>query len=139
MLRRVVPPDRCATVAGVRNGGAACGRIAGAFHHDRQETTMCMCGKPTINGEPGYSWDGKSIGVRPVDPPALADGDVLVYDGPGRCGGLDCHSHHFRLVMDSGRAFLLVQHGGGDERIQLGSVHRTAMAHGLWDALDENQ
>ena len=82
---------------------------------------MCCCGKPTINGQPGYSWDGKSFSTRPVDPPDLADGDELIYDEPGRCGGTDCHSHHFRLVKGKKGLAILVRHGGGDERIDFGS------------------
>jgi len=82
---------------------------------------MCCCGKPTVNGEPGYSWDGKSFGVRQPDPPALAEGDELIHDEPGRCGGLDSHCHHFRVVNNRGLMTLLVRHGGGDERIKLGS------------------
>jgi hypothetical protein len=84
---------------------------------------MCMCGKPTLNGEPGYSWDGKRYGVRPVDPPALQEGDELVYDEPGRCGGLDSHCHHLRVVKARYGGFKLrVRHGGGDEQIDLGST-----------------
>ena len=83
---------------------------------------MCMCGKPTINGQPGYCWDGKTRGVYPVNPPGLAPRDSLLYDEPGRCGGLDSHSYHFRLVKASdGGIYLLVRHGGGDERIRLGT------------------
>lgn len=82
---------------------------------------MCYCGKPNINGEPGYSWDGKTFGVRLVAAPALDDGDSLLYDEPGRCGGVDSHSHHFRVVKAQHVGFfLLVQHGGGAERISLG-------------------
>ena len=80
---------------------------------------MCMCGKPTVNGEPGYSWSGERTSVRPVDPPDLCESDVLLYDEPGRCGGLDSHSHHFRVVKSHGSYALLVRHGGGDERIRL--------------------
>lgn len=82
---------------------------------------MCCCEKPNVNGQPGYSWDGKSAGVHPANPPALKEGDTLVYDEPGRCGGLDCHSHHFRVVKGEhgSRHYLLVRHGGGDERIEL--------------------
>ena len=83
---------------------------------------MCMCGKPTINGEPGYSWDGKTFTIRQPDPPEMMEGDILLMDEPGRCGGLDCHSHHFRLVQTRYRRALLVRHGGGDERILLGST-----------------
>jgi hypothetical protein len=82
---------------------------------------MCCCPKPSINGEPNaYSWDGKSLSTRPANPPALSEGDVLVYDEPGRCGGLDCHSHHFRLVRNGGMYRLLVRHGGrDDERVEI--------------------
>ena len=82
---------------------------------------MCCCDKPNVNGTPGaYSWDGKSHMTREPAPPALADGDSLIHDEPGRCGGLDAHSHHFRLVKNAGRYAILVRHGGGDERIPLG-------------------
>lgn len=98
---------------------------------------MCMCGKPTINGQPGYSWDGKSFSTRPVNPPDLADGDVLLYDEAGRCGGLDCHAHHFRLVRNRSWYGLLVRHGGGDERIDLGcTVAKFAVAD--MERLDSN-
>jgi hypothetical protein len=94
---------------------------------------MCCCAKPNINGEPGYSWDGKTTGVYPVMPPDLKDGDVLLFDEPGRCGGTDSHSFHYRLVKNCGLR-LLVRHGGGDERFYL-SLHETA---GL-EALDSNR
>lgn len=84
---------------------------------------MCCCGKPNINGTPGaYSWDGKSFSTRQPNPPPLLDGDILLHDEPGRCGGLDCHSHHFRLVNCYGSYDVLVRHGGGDERFSLGVV-----------------
>ncbi len=98
---------------------------------------MCCCGKPTINGEPGYSWDGKSFSTRPVHPPELAEGDELLCDEPGRCGGLDCHSHHFRLVKNRYGYNILVQHGGGAERISLGVIGKYAIPS--FDYLDSNQ
>lgn len=79
---------------------------------------MCCCAIPNVNGEPGYSWDGKNVSTRPVDPPTLTDRDVLLFDEPGRCGGMDSHSHHYRLVSDIG-LHLLVKHGGGQERIRV--------------------
>lgn len=58
---------------------------------------MCCCGCPVVNGEPGYKWNPKDTPtVRPVDPPLLNDDDQLLRDEPGRCGGLDSHSHHYR-------------------------------------------
>lgn len=88
---------------------------------------MCRCGKPTINGQPGYCWNGRNPGdgnpanVYPVNPPALAEGDTLIHDEPGRCGGIDSHSYHFRVVQAycGGGRYLLVRHGGGDARIRL--------------------
>lgn len=80
---------------------------------------MCCCAKPNVNGESGYSWDGKNIGTRPIDAPELTDGDVLVFDEPGRCGGLDSHCHHYRLVKHYGSTELLVKHGGGEERFRV--------------------
>lgn len=81
---------------------------------------MCCCGKPTLNGETGYRWNcDDPPGIRPLAPPQLDEGDTLLYDEPGRCGGLDSHCHHYRLVQHYGWTFLLVRHGGGDERFRL--------------------
>lgn len=79
---------------------------------------MCCCERPNRNGEPGYSWDGKTKGVYPVNAPELNDRDVLLFDEPGRCGGMDSHSFHYRLVRNCGLE-LLVRHGGGDERLRV--------------------
>jgi hypothetical protein len=80
---------------------------------------MCCCAKPNVNGEPGYSWDGENIGVREPSAPELQEGDTLLFDEPGRCGGLDSHCHHYRLVKDGSRTSLLVRHGGGEERVRV--------------------
>jgi hypothetical protein len=82
---------------------------------------MCMCSKPTINGQPGYCWDNKEhVSMYPINAPDMQDGDELLYDEPGRCGrGLDSHCHHFRVVKSYAQHFLLVRHGGGDERFRL--------------------
>jgi hypothetical protein len=84
---------------------------------------MCMCEKPTINGQPGYRWNTKDESVYPVNPPKLIEGDVLLFDEPGRCGGCDSHSHHFRLVNRRADYWVLVRHGGGEEAFRLAS-HR---------------
>lgn len=98
---------------------------------------MCCCGSPNVNGTPnGYSWDGKTRITRQPAPPALRDGDELLHDEAGRCGGLDCHSHHFRLVKSHGSYDVLVRHGGGDERLSLGCVGRLLVPS--FDALDSN-
>ena len=89
---------------------------------------MCCCAKPNKNGESGYSWDGVNVGVHPASGPTLLESETLLFDEPGRCrpqingtGGTDYHSHHFRIVGARHGGFrLLVRHGGGDERIDLG-------------------
>ena len=84
-------------------------------------TLMCCCGRPTINGTEGYRWQPSDApSIRRVDPPALNESETLLYDEPGRCGGLDSHCHHFRVTSDRGRIYLLVRHGGGDERMEFG-------------------
>lgn len=90
---------------------------------------MCCCGKPVINGEMGYKWQPDNApSIRPIDAPALGEGDVILFDEPGRCGGTDCHSHHFRVIENRGWLFLLVRHGGGDERISISRMLRLAIA-----------
>jgi len=81
---------------------------------------MCCCGKPTINGELGYRWQPNDApSIRQPYPPTLREDEVLLYDEPGRCGGLDHHSHHFCVVKHYNSLFLVVRHGGGEERIRL--------------------
>jgi hypothetical protein len=86
---------------------------------------MCCCEKPTVNGELGYRWQpNDNPMVREVNPPAITADETILYDEPGRCGGVDCHSHHFRLVKDRYHYLLLVRHGGDDERISLSVVFK---------------
>lgn len=95
---------------------------------------MCCCGAPTINGSPGYRWQPTDPpGIRPLAPPTLGPDDVLVYDEPGRCGGLDCHSHHFRVVRRRGRGYLLVRHGGGEEGLEIPVWSALALQRALYD------
>lgn len=80
---------------------------------------MCCCNKPNINGEQGYNCNNPNgqSSIRPVDPPKLEDGDTILFDEPGRCGGIDSHSFHYRLITRYGDVALLVRHGMGDECI----------------------
>lgn len=96
---------------------------------------MCCCGKPIINGQPGYKWRPEHSGVYSLNPPELGEYDTLVYDEPGRCGGVDCHSHHYRVVKRFSQLALLVRHGGGDERIKL---HETKSFRDLLASLDSD-
>lgn len=81
---------------------------------------MCGCGKPTRNGEKGYSWDGKEKGVRQPWYPQLQEGDELLYDEPGRCGRrIDSHCFDVRIVRNGRGLNALVQNGRGDFRFGL--------------------
>lgn len=92
---------------------------------------MCFCGTPTVNGQPSKDpWR--------VNPPELKDSDTLLFDEPGRCGGIDSHAYHFRVVANSpgGRwCDLLVRHGGGDERMRISNA--PAVVNGL-ESMDSN-
>jgi hypothetical protein len=97
-----------------------CESDSGVSTKEWEGEIMCCCGKPVVNGEPGYKWQPNDTpSVRRVDPPELSDGDQLLLDLPGRCGGLDSHCHHYRLIKRHGHLELLVRHGGGDERMWL--------------------
>ncbi len=81
---------------------------------------MCCCEKPTINGEKGYRWTPEeSPQILRPNPPDREIGDELIYDEPGRCGGVDSHCHHYLVVKRHGTLYLLVRNGGGDKRIRL--------------------
>lgn len=82
---------------------------------------MCCCEKPNINGEFGYKWNLPSgpAGIHSPNPPDIPEGYTLLYDEPGRCGGIDAHSYHYRVVKVHGFIELLVRHGDGDERVKL--------------------
>lgn len=96
---------------------------------------MCCCGQPTVNGQPGYRWNDPKAepGVYPVNPPTLEERDVLLYDEPGRCGGQDSHSFHYRVVLAVG-CDLLVKHGGGEQRIRLSNPRGIRDALALLDS-----
>jgi hypothetical protein len=88
------------------------------------DTPVCNCGKPTVNGQHGYKWQASDReNTYPIDPPKMADGDRLLFDENGRCGEVDSHCYHFRVVREEGgRVVLLVRHGRGDERVNLSST-----------------
>lgn len=97
---------------------------------------MCCCGKPVVNGELGYRWSPNDApSIRPVNAPELEASDSLLFDEPGRCGGLDSHCHHYRVVTRYSSVFLLVRHGGGDERVRLSAGSLLTVA---FSALDSN-
>ena len=97
---------------------------------------MCCCDKPTVNGTGPVKMTFESPASNyPPNPPDLQDGDVLLYDEPGRCGGMDSHSHHFRVVRRCGALYLLVRHGGGDESMRFGWANTVTEP---LDAVDSN-
>lgn len=100
---------------------------------------MCCCGKPIVNGERGYRWQPNDApSVRPVNPPTVDNGDTILWDEPGRCGGLDAHSYHFLIVRKSGSAalYLYVRHGGGDEHFRLSGSTMVDAALGMLNSTD---
>lgn len=97
---------------------------------------MCCCGKPVVNGELGYKWQPNDTPmVRQPHMPEMQSGDVLLYDEPGRCGGVDSHHMDCRLVDNCG-LYLLVRHGGGEERIHVSSTRSALKA--AFEAMDSN-
>ncbi len=92
---------------------------------------MCCCNEPNINGQEGYSWNGKDSGIRKPYLPELDEGDVLLRDLPGRCGAIDSHCHDLRLVRSGSFPMLLVGNGAGRHRIRL-----SAYKGGALDALE---
>jgi hypothetical protein len=95
---------------------------------------MCCCGSTNVNGQPGYRWQPNDTpsSTRPVAAPPVDISDGLIFDEPGRCGGLDAHSHHFRVTS---RGDLLWRHGGGTGRMRLSGASMVLVALG---ALDSN-
>lgn len=90
---------------------------------------MCCCGKPTINGELGYRWQPNDTPmVRQVNPPELGENDQLLRDLPGRCGGIDSHCHHFRIVKHFSSQYLLVRNGTGDHRMRVPNMAENILA-----------
>ena len=88
-------------------------------HNQEGEWPMCCCDKPNVNGELGYKWQPKDApGVRPINPPMLSEYEAMRYDEPGRCGGVDSHCHHYRVVGITSLE-LLCKNGGGEKRIRL--------------------
>jgi hypothetical protein len=86
----------------------------------------------------------KNWGADPRRAPTLQEGDELLYDECGRVHekgtwgnsancGIDYRSHYFRIVKAQyGGCWLLVKHGGGEERIQLDyNVHHVKLIFDL--------
>lgn len=90
-----------------------------------------------------YNW-----GAEEWRQPTPAEGDTVLYSEHGRVmpgsgdgsivgRGIDCRSHSFKLVKaEYGGAYLLVKHGGGEERIKLGWNHKRLAA--IFDPLDSD-
>jgi hypothetical protein len=101
---------------------------------------MCICKRPHVNGENGlYGWmNGSTVqhSTYPPNPPALIEGDEILCDEPGRCGVIDSHAFHFRIVRHHGAEYFLVRHGAGDERIFFNSARYGALD--LLLAMDSN-
>lgn len=96
---------------------------------------MCCCEQPTVNGQPGYKWQPGDVPiVRQVSPPDTGDSKVI-FDEPGRCGGLDSHCHHYRIAGNGHNAALYCRNGGGDSMFRLSNAPAVVAA---LSALDSN-
>jgi hypothetical protein len=79
--------------------------------------------------------------------PTLQDGDLLLFSEGGRVvrgntyghdrDSIDYRSHYFRIVRNGGSAYLLVKHGGGEERLRLD--YNAARAKQFFEPLDSTQ
>jgi hypothetical protein len=98
--------------------------------------------------DPGFGWSPAVFGPdnhgREAwrQPPHAADEELLFHE-PGRIlpsvnegvSGTDCRSHSFKIVKPRyGNYTLIVQHGGGIERVDLGYSRRTVNAFAQMDS-----
>ena len=85
--------------------------------------------------------------TEPNRAPTLQEEDTLLFCEHGRIieantyghdrNGIDYRSHWFRIVKHWSRAFLLVKHGGGEERFELD--YNAARAAQFFEPLNSNQ
>lgn len=78
---------------------------------------MCCCIQPNVNGTPNvYRWNPTDTPMtRKPSPPTIGEQDTIIFDEPGRCGGVDVHHQHHTLVMRGEYStFLLTRNGLGD-------------------------
>jgi hypothetical protein len=57
--------------------------------------------------------------------------------GPHECNGIDYRSHHFRVVRNRVSCYLLVKHGGGQERVRLD--HSPTRVSQFFEPLDSTE
>lgn len=87
-------------------------------------------------------------GAEPWRRPAIGKDDVLLYSEHGRIvqkgtyghvdNAIDYRSHWFCIIRpEFGPCFLVVKHGGGEERFEL--LYRTAEVHLFFERLDSTE
>jgi len=98
--------------------------------------------------DPGFGWsravfEANNHGREAWRQPPVADDEELLFHEPGRIlpsvhdgvSGTDCRSHSFKIVKPRfGNYALIVQHGGGIERVDLGYSRRTVNAFDQMDS-----
>ncbi|WP_264598861.1 hypothetical protein [Rhodoblastus acidophilus] len=98
--------------------------------------------------DPGFGWsravfDGNNHGREAWRQPPHAEDEELLFHEPGRilpsvhegAGGTDCRSHSFKIIKPRFANYvLIVQHGGGIERVDLGYSRRTVNAFAQMDS-----
>lgn len=71
----------------------------------------------------------RNWGAEPWRAPSLEEGDSLIFDECGRVLDNTCYrSHYFRMVKNGNLNFIIVKHGGGQERHQVGYSNRLGQA-----------
>ncbi len=72
----------------------------------------------------------KNWGAEPWRQPKIEEGDALIFSEHGRVLDNTCYRSHWFCVVKAqhGGYFLLVKHGGGEERFQIGWSNRIASA-----------
>ena len=87
-------------------------------------------------------YDPENYGSEPWREPKPEEGDTVIFSEFGRVlDKTDCRSHWFMMVkVRIGGYNLLVKHGGGQERIELGylhSYHRTGETSRIIRAMED--
>ena len=95
-----------------------------ATSHDgvERETLICVAADSRISTDSRVIAGAARTARQPIKSiPRNWESSMLFYDEPGRCGGMDSHCHHYRVV---GHQFLtlLVRNGSGDHRLRLSHI-----------------
>jgi len=81
---------------------------------------MCMCKPATVNGQPGYSWDGQTTMTLQPWTPTMQEDESLLLIEQGRCTlGVDLHCHDIAFTKQPGFRYLRWRNGAGEGRVRI--------------------